>query len=250
MGAAAAKDNENANAPVQFRNLQAIIFDVDGTLADSWKLGYEATLEVLEYNNIPKVSLETYHECTRYATPDRLARHAGLEPGHPDYESVGAELASQFDNLYVGLVTLKTAGFYPGMDALLKDVTSSITLGALTNACVDYAHAVLETNSAEEDGRNYSERFRSVRGADNVPKPKPAPDGLLQVCRDLAVEPARCVYIGDSPIDAVAAKNAGMKSIGVLWGSHSETNLRDAPFSTLCQSVDELRSVLNLVLVK
>lgn len=228
-------------------NLKAIIFDIDGTLADSWKLGYDATLHVLANNDIPAISVETYHECTRYATPDRLARHAGLEPGHPEYESVGEELAMEFDNLYVGLVSPETAGYYKGMDELLQGIPPTIALGALTNACAGYAHAVLRANSGFEDCRRYTDRFLSVHGADTVPKPKPFPDGLLQVCKDLCVEPSDCVYIGDSPSDALAAQAAGMPSIGVLWGSHSEASLKQAPFSIFCRTIDELQSALGRV---
>ncbi len=234
----------------EFQNLKAIIFDIDGTLADSWKLGYHATLNVLANNGIPTVSVETYHDCTRYATPDRLARHAGLEPGHPEHESVGKKLAAEFDHLYVGLVNPATAGLYEGIDDLLQSIPSTIALGALTNACVDYAQAVLRVNSGGEESRRYSERFLSVRGADNVPRPKPFPDGLIQVCKDLSVDPSHCVYIGDSPSDAMAAHAAGMPSIGVLWGSHSEESLQQAPFSTFCRTVDQLQCVLNLVPVK
>jgi phosphoglycolate phosphatase-like HAD superfamily hydrolase len=228
----------------------ALIWDIDGTLADSWKLGFDATLEVLEQNNIPTITEEVYHYHTRYSTPDRMARHAGLEPGDPNYESVGEKLGAQFDNLYVGLVSTKTAGFYPGIDELLMDVPDGVGLGALTNACVAYADAVFRVNSVPGDEkRQYSERFQSIRGADNVPKPKPNPDGLLAVCKDLAVDPSRCVYIGDSPSDAMAAHNAGMRSIGVLWGSHPKASLLKAPFSVLCETIDDLREVLCLVTV-
>lgn len=228
----------------------ALIWDIDGTLADSWKLGFDATLEVLERNNIPSITEEVYHYHTRYSTPDRLARHAGLEPGDADYHSVGTRLGAQFDNLYVGLVSTTTAGFYPGIHELLQDIPDVVALGALTNACVDYAHAVFRVNSVPDDQRRrYSERFRSVKGADNVPKPKPNPDGLFEVCKELAVDPSKCIYIGDSPSDAMAAHNAGMRAIGVLWGSHSKESLLKAPFSVLCETVDDLREALKLITV-
>jgi phosphoglycolate phosphatase-like HAD superfamily hydrolase len=241
--------DKNEADPTQFENLKGIIFDIDGTLADSWKLGFDATLVVLEQNQIPPITQETYHECTRYATPDRLARHAGLEPSDPDYDSVGEKLGAEFDNLYVGLVSLETAGYFKGIDQFLQDIPKSIVLGALTNACVDYAYAVLKSNNNLEkqaNGVNMYDRFQSIRGADNVPAPKPAPDGLFQVCKDLSLKPEDCVYIGDSPSDAMAAYNAGMPAIGVLWGSHSEENVRKAPFDHVCRTVDELRFILNV----
>jgi phosphoglycolate phosphatase-like HAD superfamily hydrolase len=243
-----------------YQKVKAVIFDVDGTLADSWKLGFDATVVVLGNNNIPSITEEIYHDGTRYATPERLARHAGLTPTHPDFEERGSALGKEFDDLYVGLVSLQTAGFYPGIESLLTSIPSDVALGALTNAAVRYAYAVLEKNcptkQLQEAGAStgagttgttlpeiYS-RFGSIRGADNVPKPKPSPDGLFQVCQDLGLAPEDCVYIGDSPSDGAAAHAAGMPSIGVLWGSHKEESLRAAPFTHICRTVEELQFLL------
>lgn len=254
-----------------YSNVKGIIWDVDGTLADSWKLGYDATLVVLKQNGVEEPSEAEYHEGTRYCTPERLARHAGKNPCDDDFDAVGQKLGEEFDNLYVDLVNMDTAGFYPGISALLNGIPQDVSLGALTNACVNYAHAVLKTNCPVTNGDFDSEkaiysRFRSgtcakvslfqfqdlysnfifgaVRGADNVPTPKPSPDGLFEVCKDLQLAPKDCIYIGDSPSDGAAAKAAGMKAIGVLWGSHPEEKLRQAPFDHLCSTVEELQALM------
>ena len=232
---------------IAFEDVKAILFDIDGTLADSWKLGFDATQVVLEKNNIAKITEEMYHEGCIYATPERLARHAGLVPSDPEFEKLGNAMGAEFDDHYVALVSVETAGFYKGMDSFLNGLSSTIKLGALTNACVGYAHAVLKANSNEEN--NFYERFGSIKGADNVPNPKPAPDGLLEVCKELSVKPEDCVYIGDSPTDGKAAQAAGMPAIGVLWGSHGEESLSKAPFSHLCHSVEELQRLLQGVSV-
>ncbi|CAB9509048.1 Phosphoglycolate phosphatase [Seminavis robusta] len=222
-------------------SLQGVIFDIDGTLADSWKLGFDATQSVLTQNNIDPITEEEYHRCTRYCTPDRLARHAGLEPGDAEFEAVGERLGHEFDTLYIGLVSLETAAFFPGIHAFLENLPSHLKLGALTNAAVAYAHAVFQVNLKNSER---SVKFESVHGADDVPAPKPAADGLWLVCQELGVKPEDCVYVGDSPSDAMAAKNAGMPAIGVLWGSHSEQSLQKAPFDHLCRTVEELKEIL------
>jgi phosphoglycolate phosphatase-like HAD superfamily hydrolase len=220
-------------------------------------------LVVLERNGLPSISPETYHACTRYPTPDRLARHAGsFEPGTVEFDRLGRRLAREFDDLYVGLVNTQTAGFFPGISGVLERILEqnqrreddtqrgTIQLGALTNACVAYAHAVLNVNTLEVSSSSpttpASSHFASIHGADTVPAPKPEPDGLWLVCRELGVAPERAVYVGDSPSDAMAAHGAGMASIGVLWGSHSKEGLRRAPFTRLCSSVDELCELLRL----
>eukprot|EP00929_Paragymnodinium_shiwhaense_P124156 TRINITY_DN9917_c0_g1_i2.p4 TRINITY_DN9917_c0_g1~~TRINITY_DN9917_c0_g1_i2.p4 ORF type:complete len:115 (+),score=34.53 TRINITY_DN9917_c0_g1_i2:591-935(+) len=72
-----------------------------------------------------------------------------------------------------------------------------------------------------------SEMFEAQLGADEVPAAKPAADGLLQVCKGMGVSPANCVYIGDAPTDGKAARNANMHGIGVLWGSHDNTQVKE-----------------------
>jgi phosphoglycolate phosphatase-like HAD superfamily hydrolase len=222
---------------------KAVIFDIDGTLCDSFQLGFDATQVVLKNNNIPPITEEVYHDCTRYATPERLARHAGLFPGDSDYESLSSRLAKEFDDLYIGLVSVETAAFFPGMADIIRGIPSDVKVGALTNAAHRYAHAVLKVNS-NRDGWLYS-RFSSIRGADDVPQPKPSPEGLWVICKDMGgIDPTDCVYVGDSPTDALAAKNAGMQALGVLWGSHSEEKVRAAPFDHVCESVESLKSIL------
>jgi HAD superfamily hydrolase (TIGR01509 family) len=223
---------------------EGVIFDIDGTLANSWKLGFDATQVVLKNRNIPLITEELYHECTKYSTPDRLARHAGYIPGENGFDEIGKVLAAEFDELYVGLVDKSTAGFYPGIDELILDlpVKRGVKVAALTNACVAYAHAVLKTNC---DGRDLYSRFISIHGADTVPQPKPKPDGLLLCCQEIDISPERCVYVGDSPTDGSAAKAAGMIAIGCSWGSHSESSLRrNGSFDFICSSVSDLKDLL------
>lgn len=245
------KKTESLNSLMKPYDAEGIIFDIDGTIANSWKLGFDATQVVLHKRNIPLITEEIYHECTRFSTPDRLARHAGFLPGDDGYDEVGQSLAKEFDDLYVGLVDKTTARFYDGIDDLILGLPcedenksggrSGVKVAALTNACVAYAHAVLKTNC---EGRGIYSRFLSIHGADSVPRPKPMPDGLLICSQEIDVIPEKCIYIGDSPSDGVAAKAAGMIAIGCLWGSHSEQSLRKAPFDYICSSISELKNLL------
>lgn len=262
--------------------VRGVIFDIDGTLADSWNLGFQATLTVLaDYHNknnqqvvyTPEsypLTSEEYHFGCRYTTPERLARHVGLEPDHPLFESVGKDLGKKFDDYYVALVDKKTAGFYHGIDDLLiklhcgrfskangRDDESEMTgvqLGALTNACVEYAHAVLKANcpqysldiisasSSDVNDKFVYERFSTIHGANSVPRPKPYGDGILQCCEEMDLHPSQVIYVGDAPTDARAAVNAQCRAaIGVLWGSNDEECMaKEEGFSILCRNVEEL----------
>ena len=227
-----------------YNNVKAVLFDVDGTIADSGQLGFDATLVVLEKNQYAKISFEEYCNGCIYITPDRLARHVGLTPekdGAEFYE-IGQRLGQEFDNLYIDLVSIETAAFFPGILELLNRIPPDIPIGVLTNAAGRYAHGVIKANDLTTDGRLY-QRFGGILGADDVPKPKPFGDGLHQLCSILQVNPIDCVYIGDSPTDAMAATAVGMPSIGVTWGAHTADKL--SPHVThLCHTVDELAALL------
>ena len=143
--------------------------------------------------------------------------------------------------MYVKLVSKETAAFYTGISELLTHVLDSygnqIELAALSNACGAYVRAVLTCN-------NFSDSFIVQLGADEVPKAKPSPEGLLQICKQVQIEPSECVYIGDSPSDGAAAKAAGMMSIGVLWGSHPESTVRPA-FTETVSTIPELKVAID-----
>ena len=179
-------------------------------------------------------------------------------------------MGAQFDDYYVQLVDKNTAGFYDGIGALLVKLNcgvlpgsddsessntdmSGVQLGALTNACVEYAHAVLKANCPEhssdipsssfdqKDGSIY-QRFSSIHGANSVPRPKPFGDGIRLCCEEMNLHPSQVIYVGDAPTDARAAVDAQCRAaIGVLWGSNDEDCLKkEEGFKVLCGNVDEL----------
>ena len=243
--------------PPSTKTASAVIFDIDGTLADSWRLGYDATVVVLRNNKEKlgevEINEKIYHETCVYATPERLARTAGYEPDHPHFLDIGNDLGKQFDDHYVDLVSKETAAFYPGMIELLENIPTECKLGALTNACVAYGHAVLKANcplrSALDNtyvgGMDLYRRFGTIHGADSVPAPKPSALGLLQCAKDLGVDPEDCIYVGDAIGDGKAARAAGMVSVGVTWGSNSEEKLRNAnTFDYLCRNIEGLRALI------
>lgn len=194
------------------RRSGALIFDLDGTLVDSFELGFAATNDVLESQGFALVTSSEYLYGCRYCTPERLARHAGLVPEDSYFQSLGAELGAAFDAKYISRVSPTSVPLHENVrDLLERAAACGLALGCLTNAAVAYAEAVLATHGIRD-------MFRSVHGADSVARPKPYPDGLRSCCRELGVEPDRAVYVGDAPTDGAAARAALFaSSIGVAW---------------------------------
>eukprot|EP00607_Mallomonas_marina_P001159 CAMPEP_0182429714 /NCGR_PEP_ID=MMETSP1167-20130531/32844_1 /TAXON_ID=2988 /ORGANISM="Mallomonas Sp, Strain CCMP3275" /LENGTH=294 /DNA_ID=CAMNT_0024613819 /DNA_START=119 /DNA_END=1003 /DNA_ORIENTATION=+ len=218
-----------------FRGKLGLLWDVDGTLSDSYNLGFTSTQTVLANNGYRSITSEEYHEGTKLTTPRRLALHA---TGNPDNE-IGIKLGEQFDIMYVALVSKETAPFYNGIFNLVESLANqeNILQGALSNACGEYVRAVLQANDV-------SAHFSVQYGADEVSAAKPSPDGLLHCAHSLALPPAQCCYIGDSPTDGQAAKSAGMFGIGVTWGSHPVSTV-SVSFEKTVHTVQELEKELN-----
>jgi len=212
---------------------KVVLWDIDGTLVESTRLGFEGTNVVLLKNGYAEITEAQYKEGTKYPTPERFAFHVSGNTEDP----AGSGLGQQFDELYVTKVSLETVPLFPGMADLLAELRDAgCRIGALSNACGEYVRAVLATHGLEGD-------FECQLGADEVPAGKPAPDGLLQCCAAMAVSPQDCIYIGDAPTDGQAASTAGMRGIGVSWGSHDLEGLYKA-FPEVVSSTQALRSAI------
>jgi phosphoglycolate phosphatase-like HAD superfamily hydrolase len=127
---------------------RGILFDVDGTLSDSFALGFTSTQQVLLRNGYREITEEEYHQGTKYSTPRRFAWHLTSNPDDP----IGHILGQQFDDLYVDLVSTETTALFPGIIPMLNTLLKSqhgettIKIGALSNACGGYVKAVLDVN--------------------------------------------------------------------------------------------------------
>ena len=224
-----------------------VLFDVDGTLADSTNLAYTATNEVLLRHGHKQISIEAYLKATIHTTPRRMAVHAHEDPEHP----AGLVLAKDFDETYVQRVSEETTPFFPGVAEVVKYAhENDAALGVLSNACGDYARAVCAANG--EAGALLA-AANVVWGADDVDAPKPAPNGLRACVRALLGDEgdacSRCVYVGDAPTDGMAASAAGCRSVGVTWGAHGKEALADH-FDVVVESGDALHEAIRHVLMQ
>ena len=241
------------------RPVKAVLFDVDGTLCDSYRLGFEATNAVFAQQGAirgPCTEAE-YHTATIYPTPARFAFH--VTGDSVDSTGIGAELGKLFDAHYIDLISLSTAALFPQIREMLVNVqrhqregdekdcysstsssssgSSRIRYGALSNACGAYVRALAALHDLEAEAAPVF--FDIMWGADDVPAAKPSGAGLLQMCCELGLDPADCLYVGDAPSDGSAARSAGMLGIGVTWGSHAAAAVQPA-FDEVVTSVSEL----------
>jgi len=226
--------SSSSTPPPSSSSLSLIIWDVDGTLANTTTLAFEATNEVLKKHELPEVSLQQYEHGSRYTTPKRFSYHAcGDSEGEKE---LGEKLGACFDEYYVELVTTETAGLFAGVRSVIERTRKNgVRHAALSNACGEYARRVVAVNQLDTI-------FEMSLGADDVSKAKPEPDGIRELCKKVNVEVSKSVYVGDAPSDGKAAKAAGcLFSVGVNWGSHDLSDASNkSHFDIVCETREEL----------
>ncbi len=187
--------------------IRAILFDLDGTLIDTWDLYIETYLRTLEPYVGHRLSLEELRAL--HPTSEMRALHRVVPRG--EAEQAHAVFLDHYRRLHVELF----GGIYPGVSALLDALRARpLALGIVTG----------KSRGAWEITRAVADLgpFDVFVGDDDVQDAKPSPEGLLLALARLNVPPAQAVYVGDSPNDAGAAHGAGMRYAAALWAKSSE----------------------------
>jgi phosphoglycolate phosphatase len=215
------------------RDFKGVIFDLDGTLLDTLGEIAGAMNAALEKMGFPGHPARAY----RYLSGDGV--HALAERSLPESrrDEVTIETCIQeFRSEYLkrGGATTKP---YPGIPELLDGlVQREVKLSVLSNKLDFFAKLAI---------RNFLPRweFAPVIGAQPGLPPKPDPAGALLIARELCLDPGRIVYLGDSGVDMMTARAAGMLPLGALWGFREEKELLENGAHAVLSSPLELLAV-------
>lgn len=209
-----------------------LIFDLDGTLADTLPLIYEAFNDAF----VPITGKPLSPEEIRglFGPPDNYVIRNVLEPEHHD-EAID-RYVSTYKRRHGDLVEL-----FDGIGDLLTDAhAAGIKLAVVTGKSRNTALMTLEILGVLD-------RFDVVYAGDDVERQKPDPMALVMALADLAHDdPAHAAMIGDSAADVIAGKGAGVATIGVLWGVPDHSDLLAAGPDVVCESVTDLRMAVGL----
>eukprot|EP00727_Mastigamoeba_balamuthi_P009828 m51a1_g5468 hypothetical protein (230) ;mRNA; r:274088-274926 len=191
--------------------LKAVIFDVDGTLVQTYGLGMQSTNVVLGNHGLAAITRPEYEEGAKFCTGIRMCGHAGLEPTPENQKMLGGE----YDAVEITMISAERCPLYDGMREMLAELRQrGLKIAALSNGNTATSTKKLAVNGI----LGY---FDVVHGADTVPAAKPSPDGIAMICAKLGVRPDEAAMVGDSQADAGAAKAAGVTGIGAFWDSHA-----------------------------
>ena len=217
--------------------IKAIIFDMDGTVADTISAireGVNLTMEQFGYPTHTDADIRRFinhgaRELIRQALPEAVSS----DPARVD------EVLQVYHGMYDKTYT-HTNLCYEGMADAMAELAKTHKLAILSNkqdrmvkglAAQLLPAGVIGIAQGQVEG---------------VPV-KPDPTAVWQICRALGVAPAECAFVGDSDVDMHTAINAHCLPVGVSWGYRSEDVLRKAGAQIIVHTPAELVGVIENV---
>lgn len=208
----------------------AFIFDLDGTLLNTIDDLANAANWVCEQNGWPTHTVDQYRYFVGNGIPKLVERFSPESQRTPDRL---AETLAQFSARYAAHKADCTAP-YPGIRAALEQLKASgAALGVLSNKEDSLARAVVE----QYFGKGL---FDLVRGACPGVPVKPDPTAVRGMLAQPPFAGRSTVFVGDSNVDILTAKAAGLDSCGVLWGFRTRDELEQAGADHLAAQPEEL----------
>jgi phosphoglycolate phosphatase len=185
--------------------VRAFLFDLDGTLIDSkLDLVNSVNFMLLEMQRdiLPLATVASY---IGHGAPKLVAGALG-----PDAAEADRKRGLEIFLAYYGKHNLDATHAYPGVVEGLEALQDR-PMAVLTNKPAKMSVEILEA-------LGLLKYFRAVYGGDSFEKRKPDPAGAQAILKDLGARPQESAMVGDSDVDILTARNAGMLAIGVNYG--------------------------------
>ena len=207
--------------------MTAILFDLDGTLLDTLEDLTDATNAALTHFGYPTRSLEEVRKFVGNGAKNQITMSL---PGGQSPEEIEGVLA-WYKTYYAAHSQLKTRP-YEGILEALEEVKKEFPVAIVSNK-PDVAVKRL--------CRQYFPGIFALGETPDCPR-KPAPDMVWKAMEALGVE--KGIFIGDSEVDVVTAKNAGMPCVSVLWGFRDREELKLRGGKHFCETPEQLTKMI------
>jgi 2-phosphoglycolate phosphatase len=190
-----------------FHQMQAVLFDLDGTLIDSAPDLGAAADKMRTDRGLPSLPLADYRPMAGAGARGMLGVAFGLTPDHADFVA----LKEEFFANYEACMTERTYAFDGVAELIARISGAGLKWGVVTNKSARFTLPLT----------NRMPLFltaQTIVSGDTTPHAKPHPAPLLEAARQLDVAPGRCVYVGDDERDIVAGRAAGMPTVAAAYG--------------------------------
>ena len=207
--------------------VRGVLFDLDGTLADTAGDLAGALNRVRASKGLDPVAPSLLRPHASHGARGLLDAGLGVDRNHPDF----AVLRDAFLDYYADALCVETK-LFPGVEEVLRELERrKLKWGIVTNKATRFTLPLLEELALQT-------RAGAIVCGDTIAQAKPHPAPLLAAAAMIDVEPADCVYVGDAERDIVAGRAAGMKT---LIASYGYIRRRKSP-SAGCRTASSIRS--------
>ena len=187
--------------------IRAVLFDLDGTLADTAPDLTYALNRVRGARGLPPIPLAATRPCASQGARGLIGVGFNLTPGDAGYDA----LRDEFLDNYAADLRRETR-LFAGIPELLDRLEAGgYPWGVVTNKAERFTLPLLELLEVRS-------RAACVVGGDTTGKIKPHPEPLLAASRALGLAPGACIYLGDDERDVQAGRAAGMMTAIAMWG--------------------------------
>ncbi len=190
---------------------RAVLFDLDGTLADTAPDLATALNHTLEQHGREPLSLEQIKPAVSHGGAALIRLGFGLESDDSEFELLRQELLSYYSANVSQHTTL-----FPGMPELLEQLEQrGLIWGVVTNKPAWLTDPLMQQ-------LGLTQRAGSIVSGDTTSHSKPHPEPILHACRQIGSSPAECIFVGDAERDIEAGKSAGTATLIAMFGYLSE----------------------------
>jgi phosphoglycolate phosphatase len=217
-------------------SIRLLVFDLDGTLVDSRLDLIHSVNAMLRHIGRPELDGDVVASYVGDGAPALVRRALG----DTDDEAL-LQRALEYFLGYYRLHKLDHTTVYEGIPELLSALAhpsngARRTMAVLSNKPVNPSRDILRA-------LGLGDFFRSVYGGNSFPTKKPDPLGVLTILGEAGIAADKALMVGDSSVDVLTGRNAGMWTCGVTYGFAPQT-LADVPPDVLIESPRELRELL------
>lgn len=197
--------------------IQAVLFDLDGTLADTAPDLGGALNAVLRRHNLPEKSMDEIRTQASHGAAGLLKLGAGITPDHPDYARWRTEYLNEYDSRYA-----QDTELFDGVNELIAELDQrGIKWGIITNKPMRFTDKLVPK-------LGFIIPPAVVVSGDTCGEPKPSVKPMLYACGQIHADPQHTLYVGDAERDIQAGRNAGMKTVLAEWGYISDEDDTDS----------------------
>ena len=213
-------------------NIKAVIWDLDGTLLNTLDDLAASVNAALAQNGMPLRSTEEVRAFVGNGIRNLMIRAVPGGEVNPAFDKALEDFIRHY-----GAHSRDRTRPYDGILEMLDKLSAAGVKHAIVSNKIDFAVKALSR-------AYFGERMCAAIGDDPSRARKPAPDSVLAAMREMGVTAQETVYVGDSDVDVLTARNAGVPCVAVLWGFRDEACLRAAGAGRLAHTPDELREII------